>query len=163
MSNRTQRIEFIVNMIKDRCITGQEQLRTILEENGFQVTQATLSRDLKLLKVTKVANDRGYYRYVLPDSELIKNRLLADTSEAMSLNNQDGFVSLALSGNIAVLRTRIGFAARLAYEIDKSNDPDILGTIAGTDTIFVVLKEKAEIESVMRIFSHILPGESMLR
>lgn len=162
MKNRKQRIELIVKIIREKCIGSQEELARLLAEEGFNVTQATLSRDLKMLKTTKVSTDRGTYMYILPDSNSLKDKLLATGQIAMNANYQSGFVSLAISGNIAVIKTRNGYAAGLAYDIDMSNAPEILGTIPGSDTIFVVLKEGVTPDEAKEIFGRLLPLEQRI-
>ena len=157
MKNRKRRVELIVDLIKNNCIGSQEELSKMLSDNGYNVTQATLSRDLKLLKTTKVPTDRGTYMYILPDSNTIKDKLLASGQLNMNSNYQSGFISLEFSGNIAVIKTRNGYASGLAYDIDMSRAPEILGTIAGTDTIFAVMREGLTHEQAREIFSRFLP------
>lgn len=157
MKNRRRRVELIVDLIKNNCIGSQEELSKMLSDNGYNVTQATLSRDLKLLKTTKVPTDRGTYMYILPDSNTIKDKLLASGQLNMNSNYQSGFISLEFSGNIAVIKTRNGYASGLAYDIDMSRAPEILGTIAGTDTIFAVMREGLTHEQAREIFSRFLP------
>lgn len=157
MKNRKKRVELIVDLIKNNCIGSQEELSKRLAENGFCVTQATLSRDLKMLKTTKVPTDHGTYMYILPDSNTIKDKLLASGQMAMSSAYQLGFISIAFSGNMAVIKTRNGYAAGLAYDIDISNPPEILGTIAGTDTVFAVMQPGLTLEQTREVFSHLLP------
>ena len=108
MKNRKKRIELIVELIRNQCIGSQEELAQILSERGYKVTQATLSRDLKMLKTTKVPTDRGTYMYILPDSNSLKDKLLANGQLDMDANYQSGFVSIAFSRNIAVIKTRNG-------------------------------------------------------
>lgn len=157
MKNRKRRVELIVDLIKNNCIGSQEELSKMLSDNGYNVTQATLSRDLKLLKTTKVPTDRGTYMYILPDSNTIKDKLLVSGQLNMNSNYQSGFISLEFSGNIAVIKTRNGYASGLAYDIDMSRAPEILGTIAGTDTIFAVMREGLTHEQAREIFSRFLP------
>lgn len=157
MKNRRERINLMVELIKNKCIGSQEELAAMLAEHGYEVTQATLSRDLKMLKTTKVPTDRGTYMYIMPDSNTLKDKLLAKGVSDISPNFQSGFISLAISGNIAVIKTRNGYAAGLAYDIDMSRSKEILGTIPGSDTIFAVLDENASRESVMEAFRKLLP------
>ena len=157
MKNRRKRVEVIVELIKTQCISSQEELARKLAELGYNVTQATLSRDLKMLHTTKVPTDRGTYIYVLPDSNSLKDKLLASGQLDMNANYQSGFISLRLSGNIAVIKTRNGYAAGLAYDIDMSNAPEILGTIPGSDTILAVLDENVSHERAMEVFRKMLP------
>lgn len=157
MKNRKQRVGLIVDLIKSNCIGSQEELARMLSEKGFNVTQATLSRDLKMLKTTKVATDRGTYMYMMPDSNSLKDKLLASGQMEMSTANQTSFISLEFSGNIGVVKTRNGYAGGLAYDIDMSRVPEILGTIAGADTIFIVFKEEVTKEQAREILGRFLP------
>lgn len=157
MKNRKKRVEVIVELIRSKCIPSQEELARLLAERGFNVTQATLSRDLKMLHTTKVPTDRGTYAYVLPDSNSLKDKLLAVGQLEMNANYQSGFVSLEFSGNIAVIKTRNGYASGLAYDIDMSRAPEILGTIPGTDTIFAVLREGLTREQALEVMGRFLP------
>lgn len=157
MKNRKKRVELIVEIIRNQCIGSQEELAMILAEKGFKVTQATLSRDLKMLKTTKVPTDRGTYMYILPDSNSLKDKLLSSGQMAMNANYQSGFISLALSKNLAVIKTRSGYAAGIGYDIDTSNVPEILGTIAGADTLLVILREDVTHERAIDVFNQLLP------
>lgn len=159
MKNRKQRVELIVDLIRTQCISSQEELAGILAKNGYNVTQATLSRDLKMLKTTKVPTDRGTYMYVLPDSNSLKDKLLASGQASMAGNYLSGFISVEFAGNMAVIKTRNGYAAGLAYDIDMSNSPEILGTIPGSDTIFAVLRDGVTHEQARQAFSRFLPLE----
>lgn len=162
MKNRKQRVELIVDLIKSRCIGSQEELAKLLAENGYKVTQATLSRDLKMLKTTKVPTERGTYIYIMPDSNSLKDKLLANGQIALNNYNQSGFVSLEFTGNIAVIKTRNGYATGLAYDIDMSKTPEILGTVAGSDTIFCALREDITPEQAHEMFSHLLPLDNKI-
>ncbi len=157
MKNRKERIDMMVDLIKNECIGSQEELSSRLAEHGYNVTQATLSRDLKMLKTTKVPTDRGTYMYILPDSNSLKDKLLAKGAAEISPNFQSGFISLQIPGNIAVIKTRNGYAAGLAYDIDMSHSKEILGTIPGSDTIFAVLDENVSHERAMQLFAELLP------
>lgn len=162
MKNRKQRVDLIVDLIKNRCIGSQEELARLLAEHGYKVTQATLSRDLKMLKTTKVPTDRGTYIYILPDTNSLKDKLLANGQIEMNSYYQSGFVSLEFSGNIAVIKTRNGYAPGLAYDIDMSKAPEILGTIPGSDTIFAVLREDVTQEQAMDVFRRLLPLDNKI-
>lgn len=162
MKNRKLRVELIVDLIKNHCIGSQDELAEMLANRGYNVTQATLSRDLKMLKTTKVPTDNGTYMYMIPDSNSLKDKLLANGQIAMNSNYQSGFVSLEFSNNIAVIKTRNGYAAGLAYDIDMSRAPEILGTIPGSDTIFAVLREDVTHERARELFRRFLPLDTNL-
>lgn len=157
MKRRKERVEAIVDLIRHNCIVSQEDLARRLAERGFPVTQATLSRDLKMLKTTKVATDKGNYMYILPDSNRIKDQLLAKGQTNKLNGYHSGFVSIAFSGNMVVIKTRQGYAPGMAYDIDMSATPEILGTIPGSDTIFAVMREEVSHERALRIFMDLLP------
>ena len=122
---------------------------------AFELTQATLSRDLKQLKVAKAASMNGKYVYVLPNNIMYKRS--TDQSAGEMLRN-NGFISLQFSGNIAVIRTRPGYASSMAYDIDNNEFSEILGTIAGDDTIMLVLREGVATSKVRRLLSLIIPN-----
>ena len=143
----------MVKLIRNKCVGSQDELAALLAEHGYEVTQATLSRDLKMLKTTKVPTDRD----ILPDSNSLKDKLLARGRLDISTNYQSGFISLELSRNIAVIKTRNGYAAGIAYDIDMHEFPEILGTIPGSDTIFAILREDVTHQQAKEVLSQILP------
>ena len=157
MKNRKERVELMVELIKNNCIGSQEELAARLKEHGYDVTQATLSRDLKMLKTTKVPTDRGTYMYILPDGNSLRDKLLASGQITAHANYASGFISLEFSHNIAVIKTRNGYAAGIAYDIDMSNSPEILGTIPGSNTIFAVLREGVSHARAREVLGKILP------
>ena len=121
----------------------------------IELTQATLSRDLKQLKVAKAASMNGKYVYVLPNNIMYKRS--TDQSAGEMLRN-NGFISLQFSGNIAVIRTRPGYASSMAYDIDNNEFSEILGTIAGDDTIMLVLREGVATSKIRQLLSLIIPN-----
>ena len=114
-----------------------------------------MSRDLKQLKVAKAANMNGKYVYVLPNNIMYKRSNDQSASEMLMTS---GFVSLHFSKNIAVIRTRPGYASSMAYDIDNRECPAILGTIAGDDTIMLVVHEAASHDEVRSFLSQIIPN-----
>ncbi|MBO4814242.1 MAG: arginine repressor [Muribaculaceae bacterium] len=157
MKNKRNRLQLIVNLIKNNNISSQNELAVLLRKYGVDVTQATLSRDLKALKVTKIASDRGNYTYIIPDNNNLQDSMLERGLNSVSLNQQVGFVSIDFSGNIAVIKTRNGYATGLAYDIDMSKSPLIMGSIAGADTVFVVLHEGVTVEEAKQFFARFVP------
>lgn len=100
MKNRKKRIDVIVDLIRNNCIGSQEELAKILAEAGHTVTQATLSRDLKMLRTTKVPTERGTYMYVLPDSDSLKDKILNTGKVPARANYQSGLLSITFSRNL---------------------------------------------------------------
>ena len=139
MKTKDRRLEAIKMIISGKEVGSQEEVLNELRKEGFTLTQATLSRDLKQLKVAKAASMTGKYVYVLPN-ETMYRRSHKPLSAGEMLSNP-GFLSINFSGNLGVIKTRPGYASSIAYNIDNSNVPEILGTIAGDDTIIIVLRE----------------------
>ena len=139
MKTKDHRLEAIKMIISGKEVGSQEEVLNELRKEGFTLTQATLSRDLKQLKVAKAASMKGKYVYVLPN-ETMYRRSHKPLSAGEMLSNP-GFLSINFSGNLGVIKTRPGYASSIAYNIDNSNVPEILGTIAGDDTIIIVLRE----------------------
>lgn len=139
MRFKNDRLEAIKLLISSQEIGSQKELLEALEAEGFIVTQATLSRDLKQLKVAKAASMNGRYVYVLPNETMYRRVQKPLPAREMMLT--PGFLSIQFSGNIGVIKTRPGYASSIAYNIDNSNIPEMLGTIAGDDTIMIVVKE----------------------
>lgn len=137
---------------------NQEELLAALREEGFVVTQATLSRDLKQLKVAKAATMRGNYVYVLPNVTMYKR--VSTPTQIKEMMQVPGFLSIHFSGNMGVIKTRPGYASSIAYNIDAGNIPFILGTIAGDDTIFIVIREDAHQKDVVNALGAVMPEMS---
>lgn len=143
-------------LISSKELGSQEEVLKALQKEGFKLTQATLSRDLKQLKVAKAASMNGKYVYVLPNETMYKR--VSSTQSAREMLATPGYVSLNFSGNMGVLKTRPGYASLIAYNIDNADIPQILGTIAGDDTIFITLKENTVREQVIEALANVVPG-----
>lgn len=148
MKIKDRRLEAIKMIISSKELGSQEDVLAELKKEGFDLTQATLSRDFKQLKVAKAASMNGQYVYVLPNETMYKR--VHKPLSATEMMQTPGFLSINFSGNIGVIRTRPGYASSIAYNIDNSSIPEILGTIAGDDTIFIVLKEGTDQKDFMR-------------
>ncbi len=154
MKLKDKRLEAIKLLISSKELGSQDEVLQELRREGFQLTQATLSRDLKRLKVAKAASMNGQYVYVLPNETMYKR--VHKPMTAAEMMRTPGFQSINFSGNMGVIRTRPGYASSIAYNIDNSNVPEILGTIAGDDTIFIVLKEGVDREAMIQGISDII-------
>jgi transcriptional regulator of arginine metabolism len=148
MKNKTDRLRAIKEMVIQQSIGNQDELLLLLKEKGYHLTQATLSRDLKQLKITKIPNDVGEYRYALPHSLYASGK----PSETKIIGNN----SLEFSGQLAVLKTRSGYAGGIAAEIDERASSAILGTIAGDDTILIIPREGFNREEITNILSDVV-------
>ncbi len=137
MKNRVKRQLEIRKIIMKGNTHSQDQLLLELKQKGFDLTQATLSRDLKNLQVAKVSHPAKGYVYIIQEGG--QNNTVKDQLRFNYL--ADGVKDLRFSGNLAVLRTAPGYASSIAVAIDSAEPWEILGTIAGDDTILIVQKE----------------------
>jgi transcriptional regulator of arginine metabolism len=133
---KTGRQAQIVGILAHAAVRSQDELAELLAQRGVRVTQATLSRDLEELNAVKVSGS-----YLIPEDG---KRPLRETEQAparLLRLLRDLLTGVDASGNIAVLRTPPGAAQFLASALDRSGLPDVVGTIAGDDTIFVVARD----------------------
>ncbi|MBE6257020.1 MAG: arginine repressor [Prevotella sp.] len=156
MKVKNNRLEALRLIISSQQLGSQDELLSALQKEGFKLTQATLSRDLKQLKVAKAASMSGNYVYVLPNETMYKRVSSPNTIREMM--KVPGFVSINFSGNIGIIKTRPGYASSIAWNIDNSDIPEILGTIAGDDTIFIVIKEGIKHQDVIDTLSDVVPN-----
>lgn len=155
MKSKNNRLDAIKMIISSKEVGSQDELLQELQKEGYRLTQATLSRDLKQLKVAKAASMNGNYVYVLPNNTMY--RRMAEPMAATQMLMYSGFLSIDFSGHMAVLKTRPGYASRLAYDIDNHDFQGILGTIAGDDTILMVMREGCSRESVIQALQQVVP------
>ena len=157
MKDKLNRLNAIRIIVASERIRSQEELLQRLYAQGFNLTQATLSRDLHQLRVVKTVRTPGQYKYELPRNSQYRN----NDNEMRPLTAQqeaNGFVSIKFSGNIAVIRTKPSYAGTLAYHIDNYDFPEIIGTIAGDDTVMLIIAEETTRGSVLRALRNIIPN-----
>ena len=148
---KTKRQRKIIELITNYDIETQEELAAKIVENGFNVTQATISRDRRELNLTKIATKGGKQKYaVQSSSDIVSN------SKYMRVLN-DGIITMDTAGNILVVKTVSGMAMAVAAALDAMQIKEILGCIAGDDTIMCVVKHAEETD---RVKEHI---ESFIR
>lgn len=153
MKERQSRLKLIKNLIKENSIESQDTLLSFLQENGFDVTQATLSRDLKLLKVGKVPDSRGGYMYALPNE--------AEISESKQIYIQDflrGYVSIDWNSNTVVIKTFPGHANTVCNALDNLNLDEVLGTVAGDNCLFAALRDGISGEQFIKALKKHIPS-----
>ena len=134
---KKNRLDKIIDIITTCEVETQDELITYLKDAGYTVTQATVSRDIRELKLAKVMTGRGSYRYVLPKEDKDTRRL--HISHALA----ETIVRVEVAQNIIVLHTYAGMAQAVALEVDHLYHPGILGCVAGDDTIIIVTKDNA--------------------
>lgn len=153
---KSRRLEAIRSIITHQAVKSQDELQKLLEQQGYAVTQATLSRDLRELGIVKSHDvERGGYCYVdprlgrIPSLELHRGRFTADAIR-----------SVEFSGLQGVVKTYPGFAAGVAAVIDENVHSGIMGTIAGDDAILLILREGADVEKLVAEISRYIAGFS---
>ncbi len=147
---KKERLIEVKRIIKEQEICNQEDLQNILREKGFEVTQATLSRDIKQLKIVKSPNEKGDYVYILPQENIYTTKMQKEEQPHY------GIASVEFSGQLAVLKTRPGYASGIASDIDNQVSYEILGTIAGDDTVLIIPREGVTREEVLKFLSEIV-------
>jgi len=153
MKNRVQRQLEIRKIITKGNVHSQEELLAALKRKGHDLTQATLSRDLKFLQVAKIPHPVKGYVYEVPDSVQAPKK----TKQLRENYLADGFMSLQFSGNMAVMKTLPGYASSFAAIIDGASQWEILGTIAGDDTILIIQREGTTKNDLINALVSIMP------
>lgn len=156
MKSKNERLETLKMLISSKEYCSQDDLLKSLSKEGFNVTQATLSRDMKQLKIAKAASMNGKYVFVLPNETMY--RRIPNPPSAHEMLQTPGFLSINFSGNLAIIRTRPGYASAIAYNIDNSNMKGVLGTIAGDDTIFIAIHSAMEPQMLINELDRLIPG-----
>ena len=156
MKIKNNRLEALRLIISSQQLGSQDELLNALQKEGFKLTQATLSRDLKQLKVAKAASMSGNYVYVLPNDTMYKR--VSTPNSIREMMKVPGFISINFSGNMGVIKTRPGYASSIAWNIDNSEIPEIIGTIAGDDTIFIVVREGIRHQDVINALNEVVPN-----
>ena len=153
MKERFERLKAVRSIIKAHRIDSQETLLQLLQEAGFTVTQATLSRDLKFLKVGKVSDGHSGYYYTVPSDE--------ERRESERHYIQDflrGYVSIDWNSSVAVVRTFSGHSDSVSLAIDNMGLDEVLGTISGRDNmVFIALKEGSTGEDLVAAMKKKIP------
>ncbi|CAM3851997.1 arginine repressor [Alicyclobacillus pomorum] len=137
----------IKEIISHRDIETQEELVQALEEEGFAVTQATISRDIKELQLIKVVGADGRYKYAIPATSTTMNM------DTFRRKLSEVYVSLARAGNLLVLKVMPGNAHAVAAMLDAMSLKEILGTIAGDDTLLLIAPHEDAAMVVERMLS----------
>ena len=141
---KTRRQTKILELIQKNDIETQEELSAYLVKEGYKVTQATVSRDIREMKLTKVALSNGRQKYVA------LNDAREDMSEKYVRVFRDGFVSMDMAQNILVIKTVSGMASAVCAAIDAMQIHEIVGSIAGDDTIMCAIRTVDDTVSIMK-------------
>lgn len=142
----------ILEIIRKYEVDTQEELCARLNEAGYKVTQATVSRDIRELKLTKVAIDGGRQRYTSLSEKS------SDLGEKYVRVFKDGFVSMDMAQNILVIKTVSGMAMAVAAALDAMDCHEIVGSIAGDDTIMCAVRTVEDTENLMKRLRKMMLG-----
>ena len=140
----------IIELINKYHIETQEELADYLNEEGFKVTQATVSRDIRDLKLTKVPTDGGRQKYA------IHQTAETEMSDKYIRVLKDGYVSMDMAQNILVIKTVAGMAMAVGAAIDSMKWNEVVGSIAGDDTIMCAIRSVDDTIKVMDKISKII-------
>ena len=144
---KVERHSKIVELIGKYDIETQEELAEKLNESGFNVTQATVSRDIKELKLIKKINKNGIYRYAAPSENFFKQNLFKDT-----------VTDIDFAVNTVVVKCHTGMAQAACAALDSMDYNGIVGTIAGDDTIFILMRSEADARKLVKTFKELVWG-----
>lgn len=155
MKNKKERISAIRDIVQNQSIGSQEELLNQLHCRDFEVTQATLSRDLKQMQVAKIATRDGGYVYVMPDvAATLKGGIAPHFIQPHSIR---GIISIECSSVLIIIKTKPGYASSIASDIDQAELKEVMGTIAGDDTILVIPRGGYTTTQVAESLCTILP------
>lgn len=144
----------ILELIENKDIETQDELASELKKSGFDVTQATVSRDIREMKLTKIAIENGKQKY-----SVINNNGL-EISERLIRVFKEAVINLDYSQNMIVIKTLEGMGMAVGVAIDNMNNSEILGTIAGDDTVFCVARSHNQAASIIeKLYRIVRTGE----
>lgn len=152
MLMKRERHEVVVELINKYDIETQEELASYLRKEGFEVTQATVSRDIRELNLSKISAGNGRQKYIILSKD---DTRLGDKYIRVL---RDGFVSMNMAQNILVIKTVQGMAMAVAAAIDAMKLPEIVGCIAGDDTIMAAISTVDDTRVVMEKLNNIIRG-----
>jgi len=157
MITKNRRLAIIQELVTTHSPNSQGKLLKLLHERGFVITQTTLSRDIKQLKISKMPDDKGNYSYMTPNQEKnYPNRFFV--KDKIMPSSYRGFVSFEFSNQLAVIKTRNGYASGIAEDINARASSVIAGVIANDDTVLLIPKEGVPREEIIDALVKIIPG-----
>lgn len=151
---RTSRQSKLLDIIHDQEVETQEQMAELLRQAGYSVTQATISRDIKDLKLVKLLTPEGHYKYARgnhTEERQVTNRFVNIFQETVQ--------TASSSANIIVIKTLSGCANAAGEAIDNLNFPHVLGSIAGDNTLMMIVDDPENVRQLMNQFSEMIKGE----
>jgi transcriptional regulator of arginine metabolism len=156
VSVKASRQRALATLLRSRRVSSQARLLELLRAQGFDATQATVSRDLEELGAMKVRTAEGNLVYTLPDADARPEVSREQLSQTIAMF----VVSAVPAGNLVVLRTPPGHAQAVAMVIDRSNLPEVAGTVAGDDTVLVVCTDRTSGRAMVREFRELMGAQA---
>lgn len=153
---RASRLALIEKLVRENVVGSQEELLTLVEGTGMKCTQATLSRDLRQLGISRGFDGRGGYRYLLPSAR----------EEAVKMppgNDSAAITGMTWARGLLLISTLPGFAPAVAIRIDRAGRYEIAGTVAGDDTILLIPRDKISNEAVEECLSTIFESKTITK
>ncbi len=138
---KKQRHELIIRLITDNVVSTQEQLQSLLTEQGCKVTQATVSRDINELALIKTSTAAGVYRYSVPN---LSRRKGSPADKSFMAMISDGVVGVDYALNTVAVKCLTGMAQAVCAKLDSAGIENVVGTIAGDDTIFILMRTERD-------------------
>ena len=150
MTMKATRHAKILELIQNHTVTTQEELQSLLEANGFYATQATISRDIQELHLIKIAGKVKKYKYAFIDKRenFIPDKIVNLFKEIL--------VSITCVNNLIVIKTLSGNASAAGMVVDRMNFSEILGCVAGDDTLLIITKSNSDAEMVIKEFKELM-------
>ncbi len=153
---RASRLILIEKLVRENAITSQEDLLMLMEGNGMKCTQATLSRDLRQMGISRGFDGRGGYRYMLPGSgDKASDLLPGPETEAIT--------AMTWAKGLLLINTPPGFASAVAIKIDRARRYEIAGTVAGDDTILLIPRDNISNEAIEECLSTIFKSDTLTK
>jgi len=139
--NRASRLALIEKLVRENAVGSQEELLTMMEGTGMKCTQATLSRDLRQIGISRGFDGSGGYRYLLPGGKEVAEGVLPGSATA-------AITGMIWARGLLLISTPPGFASSVAIRIDRAGRYEIAGTVAGDDTILLIPRDNISSEAI---------------
>jgi len=150
--NRTSRLALIEKLVRDNVIVSQEELLEMMEGKGIKCTQATLSRDLRQIGISRGFDGSGGYRYLLPGGR-------QENAEPLPVRGTEAITGMTWARGLLLINTPPGFASAVAIRIDRAGRYEIAGTVAGDDTILLIPRDNISNDAVEECIKTIFQSE----
>lgn len=150
---KTKRHDLILKLVSKNTISTQEELQQILAENGCNVTQATVSRDIKQLALIKISTASGSYKYAVPT---LKKDYINNKDSMLLTIIADAVISVDYAINTVVVKCSTGMAQAVCAKLDETDLDNVVGTLAGDDTIFILMRTEKDADRLVKELSLIV-------